>query len=110
MTRTAYEYGQLIVYRDTTAPGGNTSDWPVKGVWYEGASEGAEVTDLGLGMTLLNRLGREGWQMVGAPQIQKSFVYDLKTRGKGDPPTVYTNPANEWIQVLYTFMRKVDGS
>lgn len=109
MPRKVYEYGQLVVFKDVTVPGGE-ADWPVHYCWYEGLNEGVDLTDVGQVMHILTRLGRDGWRMVGAPQVDSSFVYPLRTVSKNNPPVPQYNSANSWIQKRYWMMRVVDGS
>lgn len=76
-----WEYAQLYLHRDTMAP---TSPWPRTRRWT--GPDGAEQ-DLGAETVLaaLNRLGAEGWELVGPPEVEN--VTSVLRNGTGGERT-----------------------
>lgn len=104
VARTAFEYSQVRSYRDTTVRG----VWPVKTVWYGPSGEQVDLPDEEDILNVLTRYGRDGWMLVGTPEVEKGYVYPLHTQD--EQGNQFTNSASAWLVKKWWLIREVQSS
>jgi hypothetical protein len=67
-----WEYGQLVLSR---RPAKNPHDeWPVRSAFHAGKASDPQQLDGADPLQLLNRLGRDGWELVGPPDVANTVT------------------------------------
>jgi hypothetical protein len=63
--RTVWEYAVLVVLREPTPDG----PWPISATLFQGDGSDVTIEDPSNLARVLGGLGRDGWELVGAPEV-----------------------------------------
>lgn len=91
VTRPVWEYGQLVVVREPSP-----DDWPVTATFYDGDGQSVPL-DGSDPVAMLNKLGTDGWELVGAPEVF-SVVATHTDSGGGRRDRAYWVERRFWLK------------
>lgn len=103
-----FKYASLTMQRVVTELDDHDL-WPIKYTLFEGGHPGVEPTPESGLIGLLDQLGSQGWELLGAPEVY-SYAYPMKNKGKKNPGAVaedFYNTSSDWVSRRFWFRREV---